>query len=71
MTGKILFVRFVDCVPSAGCDFNPGCPYILMGTGCRNALERIECEIPARTAILDGLGSYQRGMRKRRNSTKK
>jgi hypothetical protein len=42
-----------------------------MGTGCRNALERMECEIPARTAILDGLGSYQRGMRKRRNSTKK
>ena len=27
MAGKILLVRFVDCVPSAGCDFNPGCPY--------------------------------------------
>ena len=49
-----------------GCDFNPQCPHVLMAQDCQNALKTRACLSLARVAILDGLGTYTRGMRRRK-----
>lgn len=49
-----------------GCDFNPQCPHVLMAQNCQNALQTRACLSLARVAILDGLGTYTRGMRRRK-----
>lgn len=47
-----------------GCNFNPQCPHVLLSGGCREALETRACASLAQAAILTGLGTYTRSMRK-------
>lgn len=58
--------RPVLFIVPTGCDFNRQCPHVLTAQDCQNALKTCACLSLARVAILDGLGTYTRGMRQRK-----